>query len=143
MSIDLIPGIKISSSGLDAERARMEITANNLANVHSTAGPNGEVYRKKIPVFKSVMNDAMNSTPGSQLGGVKIEEIVSDNRAPLEIYAPYHPSANKDGMVAMPNISPIEEMVDMITATRAYEANLSVMKQSRTMADKTITLGKG
>ena len=139
--MELIPGLKISSSGLQAERERMEIVANNLADINSS-GKNGQVYQRRIPVFQAVFNDEIGKSPAESLDGVKIEEVAVDKREPLEVYAPYHPSANKDGMLKMPNISPIEEMLDMITATRAYEANLSVIKQSRMMADKTITLGK-
>jgi flagellar basal-body rod protein FlgC len=143
MGIELIPAIAISSSGLDSERLRMDVTANNLANVHSTRGPDGNLYRRKVPVFSSVMKNEFSRDPANKLGGVKVDAIVDDRRDPVEVYAPYHPEANQDGMVQMPNISPIEEMLDMITATRAYEANLNVIKSSRDMADKTLRLGKG
>ncbi|OGV48788.1 MAG: flagellar basal body rod protein FlgC [Lentisphaerae bacterium GWF2_52_8] len=140
--MELIPAAAISSSALDAERARMEITANNLANVQST-GKNGQVYSRRIPVFEAVYSEQFGHDGIQNLAGVKMKDIVADPRQPLELYAPYHPSADqKTGMVKMPNISPIEEMVDMIAATRAYEANLSVIKQSRDIADKTITLGR-
>lgn len=143
MAINLIPAINISSSALDAERARMDAVANNLANVNSTGGDNGEVYRRRVPVFNAVFNDELNSkNPSDELGGVKLEKIAVDNKEPLTVYAPYHPSADAKGMVAMPNISPIEEMLDMITSTRAYEANLTVMNESKKLADKTVNLFK-
>lgn len=143
MAFEVIPGAAISTSGLDAERTRMELIANNLSNVNST-GKDGEVYRRRIPVFESVYNDAMGSSgdPAADLGGVKLASIEKDSRAPTKIYAPYHPHADADGMLEVPNMSPMEEMVDMISASRAYEANLSALRQARDMADKIITLGK-
>lgn len=140
MSYNLIPAANISSSALSAERARMDITANNLANVHSTSGDNGGAYRRRVAVFESVFKDTLGGSAINDLGGVKLEEISVEDRPPIKMYAPYHPNADKEGMVEMPNISPIEEMVDMITATRAYEANLSVMNQSKDMAEKTINM---
>lgn len=144
MSMDLIPGADITSSALTAERMRMEVIANNLANVNSTAGDNGEVYKRRIPVFNAVFKDAMDSENANGLGGVQLSEVAVDNSDPVMVYAPYHPNANKaTGMLATPNVSPMEEMVDMITATRAYEANLSVVKQGKSMAEKTINMFQG
>jgi len=144
MSMDLIPGADITASALTAERMRMEVIANNLANVNSTAGDNGEAYKRRVPVFNAVFKDAMDEENPNGLGGVKIEEIALDSRDPIMVYAPYHPNADKTtGMLATPNISPMEEMVDMITATRAYEANLSVVKQGKNMAEKTINMFQG
>ncbi len=143
MSIELIPGASISSSGLDAERKRMQITANNIANARSTRGENGKPYIKKLAVFSTVYKDAVNGSPVSELGGVKLAGIIEGKNPTIKVYQPEHPDADGDGMVEMPNISPIEEMLDMITATRAYEANLSALKQSREMAEKTISMSKG
>jgi flagellar basal-body rod protein FlgC len=142
MAIELIPAISISSSGLQAERVRMEVTANNLANVHSSEGPDGEPFQRQMPVFETVMRDTFSKNPTADLGGVKVSDIENDKRPPIEVFAPYHPDADEEGMVAMPNISPIEEMVDMISATRAYEANLSVIKNSKKMAEQTIDIAK-
>jgi len=141
MSYELIPAARISSSGLNAERMRMEVAANNIANAQSTS-PNGEnLYRRKQVVFESVLKDKFNRSINSSLGGVKVAEINSSNREPIEIYNPSHPHASENGMLKKPDISPLEEMVDMMTATRAYEANLAIMKQSKKMAEKTISLG--
>lgn len=135
----LIPGAQISSSGLYAERVRMETVANNLANVNSTGGDDGGVYRRRVAVFDASFKDQFGEGV-NDLNGVKVNEVALDDRDPVEKYAPYHPLADENGMVAMPNISPIEEMLDMITATRAYEANLSIMNESKKMADKTINM---
>ena len=141
--IELIPGASLSASGLSAERARMEISANNLANVHSTRGPNGSVYQRKVAVFSAVFNDSLDRNRiTDNLGGVELEEVATSRNPNQKVFMPFHPDADGEGLVEMPNVKPIEEMVDMITATRAYEANLSVMKQSKEMAEKTITMTK-
>jgi len=143
MAIELVPAINISYSALRAERMRMRVAANNLSNIHSTNDENGNLYQRRQVVFSSVLADRISDADSTyNLKGVKVDGIVLDNRPPVEHYAPYHPEADDNGMVKMPAISPIEEMLDMITATRAYEANLSVIKQSREMANKTINLGQ-
>lgn len=131
--------MEISSSGLKAERTRMEIAANNMANAHSTRGANGQTYQRKQVVFSSVFNQSLD---GTKFAGVQVDDILNDQRPPIEMFAPNHPDADKNGMVQKPNISPIEEMLDMITSTRAYEANLSALKQSKQMAQRTLTLGR-
>jgi len=141
MAFELIPGSGILASGMSAERERMEIVASNLANANST-GPNG-AYRRRFAVFQTVLNDGLDATEvASGLGGVKVSSVEQDSSAGNKIYAPYHPNAGPDGMVEVPNVSPMEEMMDLVTATRAYETNLSAMKQAKDMADKTIQLGK-
>ncbi len=143
MSFNLIPAMDISSSALDAERQRMKVVANNLANIHSTKDADGGVYRRRELVFSAVLKDSLgDDNPINELNGVKVDDMVTDKTPPTRMYAPYHPDADKSGMVDMPNVQPIKEMVDMITTTRAYEANLAVLKQSREMADNTIRLGK-
>ena len=143
MSINLIPAAQISSSGLSAEKARMQIAANNMANAHSTKGPNGEVYQRKVAVFNAIYKDELGQrSEVDSLGGVDMVEVSTGRNATQMKFMPYHPDADEKGMVEMPDISPIEEMLDMITATRAYEANLSVMKQSKDMAEKTIVMTK-
>jgi flagellar basal-body rod protein FlgC len=141
MAINLLPAAQISATGLSAEKARMQIAANNMANAHSTKGADGEIYHKKVAVFSAMYKDEFGFNDSvKELNGVDMTEVAEGRNPTQMIYMPYHPEADKDGMVEMPNISPIEEMLDMITATRAYEANLSVMKQSKDMAEKTITM---
>jgi flagellar basal-body rod protein FlgC len=141
----LIPAANISSSGLNAERARMEIVANNLANANSTGTDGKDVYKKRIAVFDSVFNDQITNekNPTADLAGVKLKDIAVDKSEPIKTYAPNNPAADAQGMVSTPNISPIEEMLDMITSSRAYEANLNVLSESRRLADKTINMFKG
>jgi len=141
--MNLLPAARISSTGLSAEKARMQIAANNMANAHSTKGPDGDIYKRKVAVFSAIYDDQMGQTGASkELGGVDMVEVAEGRNPTQQRFMPYHPEADEEGMVEMPNISPIEEMLDMITATRAYEANLSVMKQSKDMAEKTITMTK-
>ena len=137
----LLPSMGISSSGLEAERVRMDVAAHNLANAHSTRSADGPAYQRRQVVFSSVLDESLRSA-SDRLGGVRVEDIVTDDRPPVQKYAPYHPHANAEGMIETPNISPLEEMIDMITATRAYEANLSALKQSADMAKQTIQLGR-
>jgi len=143
VAIELVPGMAISASGLRAERLRMEVTANNLANIHSTRDADGNAFQRRLVIYSAVLDRAPGrGGPGQELGGVRVADIVKDPRPPVEIHAPYHPDADENGMLKSPNISPIEEMLDMMTAARAYEANLSAMKESRRMAEQTITMGK-
>lgn len=139
--INLIPAVGISSSALDAERVRMEVAAANLANAQTSRGPDGNVYQRRQVVFSTVMEESLRANEVPQ--GVKVEGIVVDKRPPIMVNAPFHPDADKNGMVKMPDITPMEEMMDMITATRAYEANLSMLRQSRDMARDTINMGRG
>lgn len=141
MSIELIPGSGIIASGMDAERTRMEIVANNLANTNSS-GANGKAYKRRIPVFESVYNEDNAKAPAGGLGGVKITSIAKDDTPGVKVFSPFNPNADAEGMVEMPNVSPITEMMDLITSTRAYEANLTAMKQAYDGAMKTINLGK-
>lgn len=140
MAYELIPGASISSSGLKAEKMRMEVAANNIANAQATAKNGQNLYRRKIVVFESVLKDQFNRNSESSLGGVRVVEVARSNRPPVEIYNPAHPHADDRGMLKKPAISPLEEMVDMMTATKAYEYNLSIMKQSKDMAKKMIGL---
>ena len=142
--ISLIPALKISSSGLSAESKRMEVIANNVANAHTTKGEDGKTFRRKQVVFASQYEDAINGALGEKkLRGVKIDEIREDTRPPKRVYRPGHPDANEDGFVHFPDINPVEEMVDMMTSSRAYEANLAAIKTAREMAQRALDIGGG
>ncbi|MCH2204455.1 MAG: flagellar basal body rod protein FlgC [Lentisphaerales bacterium] len=141
MGYELIPASTISSSGLRAESLRMEVAANNIANSQSTSPQGKNLYQRKIVVFETILNQNVRKNNGANLGGVLVKDVVASQRNPIEIFNPSHPHADEKGMLKKPNISPLEEMVDMMTATRAYEANLQLMKESKKMAEKTIQLG--
>ncbi|MCM8531114.1 MAG: flagellar basal body rod protein FlgC [Lentisphaeraceae bacterium] len=141
MAYELIPAASISSSGLRAETLRMEVAANNMANAQTTSPGGKNLYQRKVVVFESVLKDQFNRDSYKSFGGVNVKEVVASDKQPIEIFNPSHPHADENGMLLKPNISPLEEMVDMMTATRAYEANLTLMKESKKMAEKTIQLG--
>jgi flagellar basal-body rod protein FlgC len=129
---------KVSASALEAQRKRMNVIASNMANVHSTRTEEGGPYRRKDVVFSAAAVESDSDT----LVGVKVEDVVADNTPFTTVYDPGHPDANKDGYVAMPNINIIEEMVNMMMASRAYEASVSAFNMSKTMFMKTLELGR-
>jgi flagellar basal-body rod protein FlgC len=141
--INLLPGIDSSSSALDAERIRMDVIAQNIANANVTKDVDGKPYQRQEVVFESVLNALQNSdSPDTESKSVQIARVQKDNRPPRMIYNPGHPDADAHGMVAMPNINIHEEMVDMIASSRSYEANLAVVKNARTMAMQALSIGK-
>ncbi len=122
--------LDISASGLYAERTRMNVIANNLANSNSTRTPEGGPFRRQLVVLQGVQA----KRPGDLAGlGVRVKGVIDDNSPFPLAYDPGHPDANADGYVAMPNVNVVEEMVDMITALRAYEANVTAIDASKNM----------
>jgi flagellar basal-body rod protein FlgC len=141
--IDLLSGINSTSAALNAERICMDVASENIANVNTTHGPDGKPYQREQVVFESVLQSQQNSdTPGSTPQAVQIARIDKDPRPPVMVYNPSHPDANAQGMVAVPDINIHEEMVNMISASRAFEANLAVVKNARAMAMQTLAIGK-
>ena len=141
---DLLSVTNISASGLAAERLRMEVVANNIANANSTRTPGGGPFRRQDVVFSAVLDDRMQA-PGAgnpHLGGVKIVGVQDDPSEFPRVYNPGHPDADASGMVTMPNVNLPMEMVNLITATRAYEANLRVLRSFTQMAEQTLTLAR-
>ena len=122
----------ISVSGLSAQRTRMEAIASNLANARRRARRKAAPYRRRIPVFR--VETGLRPTPEQQgQRSSRVDRIVLDDAAPLMRYEPGHPDADADGRVAYPNVDPVREMVDMLSATRSYEANVTVLKSVRAM----------
>jgi flagellar basal-body rod protein FlgC len=142
--IDFLPGISSTSAALNAEQQRMEIISQNIANANTTRGPDGLPYQRQQVVFKTVLDQkqqadaALNAQP--QL--VQVASVQKDSRPPQMVYNPGHPDADANGMVAMPNINIQEEMADLIASSRAFEANLAVVKNARFMAQQTLSIGK-
>ena len=128
----------ISASALTAERIRMNLISSNLANANSTRTAEGGPYRRKDAVFSAKMDEA-NAKMG---GGVEVTNIMEDQAPPRLQYEPSHPDANAKGYVAYPNVNVVEEMADMISATRAYEANVTAAKASMDMQMKALQIGK-
>ena len=137
--IQTLTGIDSSASALAAERVRMEVITQNIANANTTRGFDGKPYQRQQVVFEQVLQNAVGSS-GPQK--VEIARIEKDERPPRLIFNPGHPDADADGMVAMPNINIHEEMADLIAASRAFEANLAVVKNARAMALQTLSIGK-
>lgn len=125
-----LSALDISASGLYAERTRMNVIANNLANSNSTRTPEGGPFRRQLVILQGVEA----KVPGDIAGlGVSVKGVVDDQSPFPLIYDPGHPDANADGYVAMPNVNVVEEMVDMITALRAYEANITAIDTNKSI----------
>jgi len=140
--VQILSGIQNSTAALEAERTRLDIISENIANVNTTRGPDGKPYQRQVVVFESALQQAMGSGSGTQTPTLRVARIEKDNRPPEMVYDPGHPDADASGMVAMPNINIHEEMADMISASRAFEANLAVIKNARSMALQTLSIGK-
>jgi flagellar basal-body rod protein FlgC len=148
----LFDAIDASGSGLSAERLRMDVTAENLANAETTKGADGNPYRRKEVVlqtaaggsssFASVLSSMQggSATGARAANGVKVSGIVEDQSALKRVYDPGHPDADKDGYVTMPNVNTVTEMTDLISSSRAYEANVTAMQTAKTMFSKTLDL---
>lgn len=127
----------VAGSAMAAQSQRMNVTASNLANADSVVSPDGQAYRAKQVVF------GMAPTPGqSDVGGVQVAGISEDPSPPRMVHNPTHPMANAQGYVVMPNVNPVEEMVNMISASRSYQANVEVLNTAKTMMLKTLTIGQ-
>lgn len=145
--MNFLDALHISSSGLAAQRLRMNLISSNLANINTTRTPQGGPYRRReaifsaLPVRRSFHNVLMSRVSG-RLPGVKVVGITTDHRPPILKHDPSHPDADKRGYVAMPNINIIEEMVNMISATRSYEAGVAAINASKDMALKALEIGR-
>jgi flagellar basal-body rod protein FlgC len=134
--MNFLTGIQATGSALNAEKTRMDVVAQNIANAHTTRDASGAAYQRKVVSFESLLG-ANGASEGVRVGSIK-----SDTAPGEKVYNPHHPHADKDGMVQMPNVNPAIEMVDLMAASRAYEANLSVARNARQMATKALSIGK-
>jgi flagellar basal-body rod protein FlgC len=139
--MNLISGIDITAGALNAQKTRLDIVAQNIANAQTTRTPNGGPYQRQIVSFETqLMRHGLSGGPALQ--SVKVGTITADRTPGQQVYNPQHPDASADGLVTMPNVDLSYEMVDLITASRAYEANLAIVKNARQMAMKTLEIGK-
>lgn len=138
----ILAATDISASGLRAERMRMEVVANNIANIHSTRTPGGGPFRRQEIIFTSAYNDAMAQTPGDTFGlkGVEVSGIVQDQSKLPTIFDPSHPDADDRGFVSLPNVKLPHEMIDLMVASRTYEANLKSLQTFKQMAEQTLSV---
>lgn len=141
--------ISIAASGLTAQRTRMDVTSENLANADTTNGANGQPYQRQEVVlqqvgggFSAALSGAMGSAGGPVAGGVQVSGIVSDPTPDQMVYDPGNPSANTQGYVRMPNVNPVNEMVDMIDESRSYQSDVTAMTTAKQMFEKTLDLLK-
>ena len=146
----MFDALNVSATGLTAERLRMDVTAENLANAQTTRGADGQPYRRKEVVLSEVQQGGFGaqlakavgagSASGSQPGGVEVAGITQDQTPGKLVYDPGHPDADAKGYVRMPNVDTVAEMVDLISASRAYEANVTAMNAAKQMFSKTLDL---
>ena len=144
--MDIEQALAISASGLDAQKTRLNTISSNLANVNSTRSTNGGPYRRLDVVFTSVPVGESSlpapSTVDPALQGVEVTQVVPDQRPFKRVFEPQHPDADQDGYVSYPNVAPMEEMVNMLSALRSYEANVTAMNAAKTMAMKALEIGR-
>ena len=140
----IMPAMTVSASALDAQSHRMRVIAATIANAQTTRDANGDVYRRRDVVFASELDRQVGSNRRnpSWLRGVRVARTVEDNSPLQRMYRPGHPDADEEGYVTMPNVNPMEEMVDLMVANRSYEANVAAMKTSRTIAQKALEIGR-
>ena len=147
--MDFFSSMRVSASGLDAQTKRMNTISSNLANAETTrgVGPDNGPYRRKDPIFAAqvdresfgeILQDALDEN----VQGVQVVNIVEDQKGPRMIYNPHHPDANAEGYVAMPHVNPVEEMANMISSQRSYEANVTAMGAAKSMAQKALEIGR-
>lgn len=145
--MDFFDAIHASSSGLSAQRLRMNLISGNLANVNTTRTREGGPYRRKEAIFaarplEESFKKILANRQNKQLSTVEVERVIEDSNSPVMKYDPQHPDADEKGYVAMPNINVMEEMVNMISATRGYEANVTALKAAKDMASRALEIGK-
>ena len=142
--------LKTAGSALTAQRLRMDVISSNLANSEATSTPEGGPYKRERVVFGPVLRDSLSKLSGSadsiangaMNGGVEVKGIVQDEEAPRMVFDPTHPDANEDGFVAYPNVDMITEMTDMLSASRSYEANITIVNVAKSMAQRALDIGR-
>ena len=140
--IQILSGIQNTAAALDAERTRLDVISENIANANNTHGLDGKPYQRQVVVFESALQQAIGGDSSSQMPILQVSRIEKDSRLGQSVYAPGNPDADDKGMVAMPNVNIHEEMADMINASRSFEANLAVVKNARQMAMQTLAMGR-
>jgi flagellar basal-body rod protein FlgC len=145
---DFLSGFRISGSGMSAQRARLNTISSNIANINTTQTPEGGPYRRKDIVFESVKDQANFSdivsaqNEKNDFNQVRVADVIYDRKAPLMKFEPNHPDANEEGFVAYPNINLMEEMTNMVQATRSYEANVQAIQSTKDMALSALEIGR-
>lgn len=139
--MSLMTAIEVGASGLTAQRKRLEVLVSNLVNANTTQPAGTEPYRRKDVLFTATNPEmSFSAAFDDAVQGVEISRVVEDRSDPIKRYEPNHPHADKDGYVSYPNVNAMEEMVNVLSATRSYEANLQAVNMAREMAEKTLEI---
>lgn len=147
MSISVFKSMELSGRALSVQRARLDMISSNLANAQTTRTPEGGPYRRRdvslaSDVARGPFGEMIRNELGEPYHTVELQEIIADPSPPKMIYDPTHPDASPAGYVAMPNINSVEEMVNMITTMRSYQANLAAFTSMQEMSDRSLTIGR-
>ena len=145
--MDFDTAMRISASGLTANRVYMNVLSSNLANVNTTRTGDGEPYRRRTVIYESSelgesFENAVDMAMHDDIHKVRVVDVVSDGREFREVYDPNHPDADEKGIVRMPNITPIEEMANLVSAARSYEANLAALQTAKQLSLKALEIGR-
>ena len=142
--MSLFSAMQVSASGMSAQRTRAEMLVENMANAETTRTPDGGPYRRKDVVFSTeIQSSPFSAVFQNELGtGVRVADVVQDNRDPELRYQPGHPDANADGYVAFPRMNPAEEMVDLLNASRSYQANVAAISAVKDMISRSLEIMK-
>ncbi len=139
--MSLMTAIEVGASGLTAQRRRLEVLVSNLVNANTTQPAGAEPYRRKDVLFTATDPEmSFGSAFDDAVQGVEISSVVTDRSDPIKRYEPNHPHADKDGYVSYPNVNAMEEMVNVLSATRSYEANLQAVNMAKEMEQKTLEI---
>lgn len=140
--IQLLSGIQNTTAALQAEQTRLDVISENIANANTAHGVDGKPYQRQVVVFENSLQQAIGADGSANMSPLRVASIKNDDRPPIQIYDPGNPDADAQGMISTPNINIHEEMADLISASRSFEADLAVVKNSRTMAMQTLAIGK-
>lgn len=140
--MDFFSALRVSASGLSTQRTRVNLATSNLANAESTRGPDGQPYKRLDPILEALPFEASLDAESTGMGGVRVAEIVRDEGPGRKVYSPGHPDADGDGFVTFPNVDPVHEVVNLMSAARSYEANATAVETLKTMAQRAIDIGR-
>jgi flagellar basal-body rod protein FlgC len=141
--MDFLSALRVSGTGLSAERTRVNLAASNLANAESTRGPDGKPYQRLDPVLEAVPFDTeLSAARPGDLQGVRVAEIQKDDGPGRRVYSPSHPDAGPDGYVTLPNVNPIHEVVNLMSAQKSYDANATSIETLKTMAQRALDIAR-
>ena len=145
--MDFFSSMRVSATGQDAQMKRMNTISSNIANAETTRTPEGGPYRRKDPLVaaetdRESFGEILQTELDENIQGVRVQGIIEDQRPPRMVYNPQSPDANPEGYVAMPNVNTVEEMANMISAQRSYEANVTAMNAAKAMAQKALEIGR-